>query len=65
MLMDGEWGKAALRAFHDVSGTHHGYELSADYGYRWVRGRWSIVAHRGRVLQERGAQRLLLGRARR
>jgi outer membrane protein len=43
MLMDGEWGMAALRAFHDVSGTHHGYEVSADYGYRWVRGRWSIA----------------------
>ena len=43
MLMDGEWGMAALRAFHDVSGTHHGYELSADYGFRWVRGRWSVA----------------------
>ena len=42
MLADGEWGMAALRAFHDVSGTHQGYELSADYGFRWVRGRWSI-----------------------
>ena len=43
MLMDGEWGMAALRAFHDVSGTHHGYELSADYGFRWVRGRWAVA----------------------
>jgi outer membrane protein len=43
MLMDGEWGMAALRAFHDVSGTHNGYELSADYGFRWVRGRWSVA----------------------
>jgi len=43
MLMDGEWGMAALRAFHDVSGTHHGYELSVDYGFRWVRGRWSVA----------------------
>jgi len=43
MLTDGEWGMAALRAFHDVSGTHHGYELSADYGFRWVRGRWSVA----------------------
>ena len=47
MLMDGEWGMAALRAFHDVSGTHHGYELSADYGFRWVRGRWSIAPRVG------------------
>lgn len=43
MLMDGEWGMGALRAFHDVSGTHHGYELSADYGFRWMRGRFSIA----------------------
>ena len=43
MLMDGEWGMAALRAFHDISSTHHGYELSVDYGFRWVRGRWSIA----------------------
>jgi outer membrane protein len=42
MLMDGEWGMAALRAFHDVSATHGGYELSADYGFRWVRGRFSV-----------------------
>ncbi len=47
MLMDGEWGMAALRAFHDVSGTHHGYELSADYGFRWVRGRWSVSPSAG------------------
>jgi len=42
MLMDGEWGMAALRAFHDVSGTHHGYEISVDYGFRWVHNRWSV-----------------------
>ena len=43
MLLDGEWGQATLRAFHDVSGTHEGYEISADYSYRWVRGRFSIA----------------------
>ena len=43
MLLDGEWGEATLRAFHDVSGTHGGYEISADYGYRWLRGRFSIA----------------------
>jgi len=43
MLLDGEWGEATLRAFHDVSGTHGGYEISADYGYRWIRGRFSIA----------------------
>ncbi len=43
MLLDGEWGEASLRAFHDVSGTHEGFEISADYSYRWVRGRFSIA----------------------
>jgi outer membrane protein len=43
MLLDGEWGQATLRAFHDVSGTHEGYEISADYSYRWTRGRFSIA----------------------
>ena len=43
VLTDGEWGMAALRAFHEVSGTHHGYELSAEYSFRWIRGRWSIA----------------------
>jgi len=43
MLLDGEWGEASLRAFHDVSGTHGGFEISADYGYRWIHGRFSIA----------------------
>jgi MipA family protein len=43
MLLDGEWGHATLRAFHDVSNTHEGYEISADYSFRWVRGRFSIA----------------------
>ena len=47
MLLDGEWGQATLRAFHDVSGTHHGYELSADYSYRWTLGRLSFSPSMG------------------
>jgi outer membrane protein len=43
MLMDGEWGQASLRAFHDVSGTHDGYEIGADYSYRWTHGRLSLA----------------------
>lgn len=43
MLMDGEWGQASLHAFHDVSGTHEGFEVSADYAYRFTRGRFSIA----------------------
>jgi outer membrane protein len=41
-LFSGEWGQAALRAFHDVSGTHHGYEIAGDYSYRFGRGRFSF-----------------------
>jgi len=42
-LIDGDWGSAELRAFHDVSGTHGGYELSAHYSRRWTAGRLSIA----------------------
>ncbi len=63
-LIDGDWGAATLRAFHDVSGTHGGYELSAYYSRRWIAGRFSLSPIGGRLLQERRAQRLLLGRAR-
>jgi outer membrane protein len=42
-LIDGDWGSAALRAFHDVSGTHDGYELSAYYSRRWTVGRLSLT----------------------
>ena len=42
-LFDGEWGAATLHAFHDVSGTHNGFEVGADYDYRLTRGRFSIA----------------------
>jgi outer membrane protein len=42
VLLDGEWGQTTLRGFQDASGTHEGFELSADYSYRWTRGRWSV-----------------------
>jgi outer membrane protein len=41
-LIDGDWGAATLRAFHDVSGTHDGYEVSASYSFRYTRGRFSV-----------------------
>ncbi len=41
-LLDGDWGAATLRAFHDVSGTHDGYEISVAYDYRITRGRFSF-----------------------
>lgn len=39
MLTGGSWGAMQLSAFHDVSGTHKGYELYADYSYGWRRQR--------------------------
>jgi hypothetical protein len=62
-LLDGDWGAAELRAFHDVSGTHGGYELSAHYSRRWTVGRVSIAPRRV-LVQERADEQLLLGRAR-
>lgn len=41
-LFDGDWGQASLHAFGDVSNTHDGFELSADYSYRVTRGRLSL-----------------------
>jgi len=41
-LIDGDWGAATLRAFHDVSGTHRGYELAAYYSRRFTTGRFSF-----------------------
>jgi MipA family protein len=35
VLTDGDWGTLELTAYHDVSGTHEGYELYADYSYGW------------------------------
>jgi MipA family protein len=42
-LIEDDWGVTTLRAFHDVSGTHRGYELSAYYSRRWVAGRLSFT----------------------
>ena len=35
MLTDGLWGALQLSAFHDISGTHDGFELYANYSYGW------------------------------
>jgi len=35
MLTDGSWGALQFSAFHDISNTHEGYELYADYSYGW------------------------------
>lgn len=43
VLADGSWGQLQLAAYHDISGTHDGYELFADYGYGWRSQRWSFA----------------------
>ena len=39
ILTDGTWGAMQISAFHDVSGTHDGYELFANYSYGWRKQR--------------------------
>ena len=42
VLTDGNWGALQLAAFHDVSSTHDGYEVSAEYSYPWRDQRFFI-----------------------
>ena len=42
LLSDGRWGFLQLNAFHDISGTHQGYELDLDYGIGFRAGRWYL-----------------------
>jgi len=42
-MFDGDWGAATLHGFRDVSGTHDGFEIGADYDWRYTRGRFSIA----------------------
>ena len=41
-LGDGRWGFLQLNAFHDISGTHHGYEVDLGYGIGFRAGRWYL-----------------------
>ncbi len=42
LLAGGRWGRLQLTAHHDVSGTHDGYEVHADYGRGFRRQRWYV-----------------------
>ena len=42
LLSDGRWGFLQASAFHDVSGTHEGFEIDANYGIGFGRGNWYI-----------------------
>jgi outer membrane protein len=40
VLSDAHWGYLQLAAYHDVSGTHGGYEVNLGYGIAWSSQRW-------------------------
>ncbi len=42
LLSDGRWGLLQVNAFHDISGTHNGYELDLDYGIGFRAGLWYL-----------------------
>ena len=41
-LTDGRWGFLQASAYHDVSGTHEGYEVDVEYGIGWRSQRWYL-----------------------
>jgi outer membrane protein len=42
LLSDGRWGHVQMNAFHDISGTHNGYEVAVDYGVGFRAGSWYL-----------------------
>ena len=42
LLMDGTWGQLQVTTFHDVSDTHDGYEIYADYAFGLRNQRWYL-----------------------
>lgn len=53
LLADGRWGYLQLAAFHDVSGTHKGYDVDAAYGVGFKQGRWYVEPEIGLTYQSR------------
>jgi len=47
VMTDGSLGTLQFSAYHDVSGTHKGYELYADYSYGWRKQRLYIEPSAG------------------
>lgn len=41
-LTDGRWGRVSLAAFQDISRTHDGFSIDAEYSFPWYGTRWSI-----------------------
>lgn len=42
ILSDGRWGHLQLGAYHDVSGTHNGFDVDVNYGLGFRIGRWYV-----------------------
>ena len=42
LLSDGRWGNLQASFFHDVSSTHGGFEIDADYGLGFRMGNWYV-----------------------
>ena len=42
LLSDGEWGFAQVAATHDISDTHGGFEVDANFGRTFRHGRWFV-----------------------
>lgn len=53
VLSDGDWGRLQLAAFRDISATHGGYELSANYGFGVRRQRWYLEPSIGASVKSR------------
>jgi outer membrane protein len=41
-LTDGRWGRLMVAGFHDVSGTHDGFSVDAEFAYPWYGARWTV-----------------------
>mgnify|MGYP001814718223 CR=1 FL=1 len=54
LLSDGRWGFLQLSAFHDVSGTHEGFEVDASYGIGFRYENWYIEPAVGLAYKSEG-----------
>jgi outer membrane protein len=41
-LTDGRWGRLTVAAFRDVSRTHDGFSVDAEFAYAWYQARWTV-----------------------
>jgi len=41
-LADGRWGRFAVAGLHDVSRTHDGFSVDAEFACPWYRARWTV-----------------------